>query len=109
LRGIEAVIDKDRSAAVLARIIGADTLLILTDVEAAFEDYGKKSQRAIPRLTVDEANAMIEEGVFGRGSMRPKVSSAVEFVRNGGKRAIITCLECAMQGLAGEKGTTIVA
>jgi carbamate kinase len=108
LKGIEAVIDKDRSAAVLARIIGADTLLILTDVEGAFEDYGKRGQRIIPRLTTAEAKAMIDDGVFAQGSMRPKISSAVEFVEGGGKRAVVTCLECALQGLDGTKGTTIV-
>ncbi|MDD1769484.1 MAG: carbamate kinase [Methanomassiliicoccales archaeon] len=108
LRGVEAVVDKDHSAAILAKMIGADTLLILTDVEGAFSDYGKRGQQLIPRMTVVEAKEMVADGTFAGGSMRPKVESAVQFLEQGGKRAIITCLECALAGLGGKRGTTIV-
>jgi carbamate kinase len=108
LRGIEAVIDKDHSAAVLAKIIGADTLMILTDVEGVYRNYGKRNQRLIEKLTVAEAKALLENGELGAGSMAPKVESAMRFVQQGGKRAIITSLECAIQGLKGKKGTTVV-
>jgi carbamate kinase len=108
LKGIEAVIDKDHSAAVMARIVGADTLMILTDVEGVYVNFRKRSQRLIERLTVKEAKVLMENGDLGTGSMAPKVESAVQFVEQGGSRAIITCLECALQGLRGKKGTTIV-
>jgi carbamate kinase len=108
LRGVEAVVDKDRSAAILAKMIDADTLLILTDVEGAFSDFGKRGQLPIPRMTVEEAEEMLAEGTFAAGSMRPKVEAAVQFLQWGGKKAIITCLECALLGLEGKKGTTIV-
>ncbi len=108
LKGVEAVVDKDHSAAILARMIGANTLLTLTDVEGAFSDYGKRGERLIPRMTVEEARTMLSEGMFASGSMRPKVESAIRFLENGGERAVITCLECALSGLEGERGTTIV-
>jgi carbamate kinase len=59
-------------------------------------------------LTIEEAREMVADGAFAAGSMRPKVESAVQFLEQGGKRAIITCLECALDGLAGKRGTTIV-
>ncbi len=108
LRGLEAVIDKDHTAATLARIIGADTLLILTDVEGVFSDFGKKNQVLIRSMTTTRAKELIADGGLPAGSMRPKVEAAVQFVEGGGERAIITCLECALLGLEGKSGTIVV-
>ncbi len=110
--GIDAVIDKDLVAAVLARELGAALLLILTDVDAVYADWGTPSKRPVPRLTVDEADAMDRAGAFGEGSMAPKIRGAVDFVRRTGGRAIITSLsrgQEAVRAEAGTVGTTITA
>ncbi|MGD0817980.1 MAG: carbamate kinase [Methanomassiliicoccales archaeon] len=105
--GVEAVVDKDHSAAVLANLIGACSMLILTDVDAVYLDYGDPGQRAIPAMTVSQASKWMFQGQFQEGSMRPKVESAIEFVKNGGKRAVITSMEKVADALAGKAGTTI--
>jgi carbamate kinase len=105
--GVEAVVDKDHTAAVLANLIGACSLLILTDVEAAYLDYGKPAQTEIQAMTVSQAEKWLSHGHFKEGSMGPKVESAVEFIRKGGKRAVITSMEKAVAALAGHAGTTI--
>jgi carbamate kinase len=107
-RGIEAVIDKDLGAAVLAKVVKAEVLLILTDVEKVFLDYGKPNQRPIDRITVPECREFLEEGQFPVGSMGPKIQSAVRFLVSGGNRVIISSLEKAEEALAGRAGTTIV-
>ena len=107
--GVEAVIDKDLCAAVLAKIVEADVLLILTDVEKVFLDYGKPNQRPIDRMTVKECRKFLGEGQFPGGSMGPKIESAVRFLESGGKRVIISSLEMAETALTGKAGTTIVA
>ena len=105
--GVEAVVDKDHSAALLANLIGACSLLILTDVDAVYLDYGRPGQRAIPAMTTAQAKKWLSQGHFHEGSMGPKVESAIEFVKNGGKRAIITSMEKALDAMAGKAGTTI--
>jgi carbamate kinase len=107
LVGVEAVVDKDHSAAVLADLIGACSMLILTDVDAVYLDYGMPNQRAIPTMTISQAEKWMSLGHFKEGSMGPKVESAIEFVRKGGKRAVITSMEKAVAALAGKAGTTI--
>ena len=107
--GVEAVIDKDLGAAVLAKVVKAKVLLILTDVEKVFLDYGKPSQRPVDRMTVQECRNFLEEGQFPVGSMGPKIESAVRFLESGGNRVIISSLEMAEEALAGRAGTTIVA
>ncbi|MGA2199895.1 MAG: carbamate kinase [Nitrososphaerales archaeon] len=107
-RGVEAVIDKDLSAAVIASVVRADVMLLLTDVERVFLDYGKSNQRPIDRMTVQECRSYLEQGQFASGSMGPKVESAVMFLESGGKRVVISSLEKAEQALAGRTGTTIV-
>jgi carbamate kinase len=109
LEGIDAVIDKDLAAAVLARDLGAELLIILTDVDAVYLDWGKSTQRALSSLTVDEAEALDREGSFGEGSMGPKVRASIEFVRRTGGRAIITELKRGRDAVRGEAGTTITA
>lgn len=105
--GIDAVVDKDLAAAVLARDLGAALLLILTDVDAVYADWGTPAQRALRTLDVDAAVRMDAEKAFGEGSMAPKVRAAVDFVRHTGGRAIITSLEQGQAAMRGDAGTTI--
>ena len=106
--GIDAVVDKDLAAAVLARDLGATLLLILSDVDAVYADYGTPSQRALRTLTVADAEQLDRNGAFGEGSMAPKVRAAVDFVRGTGGRAIITELSRGLEAVSGEAGTTII-
>lgn len=107
LRGVDAVIDKDRAGSVLAKEVGADIFLVLTDVEYVKLDYGKPDERAVHHMTPDEAKRYSEEGHFLPGSMGPKIEACIEFVESGGDRAIITSLTRAVDALSGESGTTI--
>jgi carbamate kinase len=109
LRGVDAVVDKDRTAARLARLVGADLLLILTEVEVVQQGYGTPDARALPRLTAAEARALLDTGEFPEGSMGPKVEAACDFVANGGPRAVITSLERAADAVRGGAGTEVVA
>jgi carbamate kinase len=93
LRGVEAVIDKDLTAAVLARDLEADTLVIATDVPNVMVDFGTASQRPLGRVTVAELRKHAADGQFTRGSMGPKVDAVLRFVEGGGSRAVITSLE----------------
>ena len=106
-RGIEAVIDKDRAAALLAAELHADVFMILTNVPEVAIDFGKPAQRAVPRLTVTEAEKYMTEGQFPPGSMGPKIESAIEFVRSTGKTVLITDVEHVRDAIAGNGGTTI--
>ena len=108
LEGVEAVIDKDLAAERLGTLLGADTLLILTDVEKVALNYGKKNQEWISMMSVKEARKYMEEGQFAPGSMRPKIRAAVRFIANGGKRVIIATPEKAYLALKGKAGTEIV-
>jgi carbamate kinase len=91
-RGVEAVIDKDLTAAVLARAVGADVLVIATDVAAVALRFGTPSEQALGRLTVGQARAYAAAGEFAGGSMGPKVEAACRFVDSGGRYAVITSL-----------------
>ncbi|NOX65588.1 MAG: carbamate kinase [Chlorobi bacterium] len=90
LEAIEAVIDKDRASSLLAREIKADALFIVTDVPKVYINFHKKGQKALDVITISEARKYLEEGQFGDGSMRPKILAAVNFIKNGGKEAVIT-------------------
>lgn len=107
--GIDAVVDKDLAAAVLARDLGAALLLILTDVDAVYADWGTPQQRPLRQLTIADAERMDAEKAFGEGSMAPKIRAAVDFVRRTGGRAIITSLARGQAAVRGEAGTTITA
>lgn len=107
--GLDAVVDKDLAAAVLARDLGAELLLILTDVDAVYADWGTPQQRALKTLAVDDAVRMDREGAFGEGSMAPKVRAAVDFVQRTQGRTIITALNRGREAVRGEAGTTITA
>lgn len=109
LEGVDAVVDKDRAAAILGRDLGAEVLLILTDVECVYAGFGTPEQRPIRRMSVSEADRLLASGELGTGSMAPKVEAAIRFVREGGSRAIIGALEQGVEAVAGEAGTEIVA
>lgn len=106
LRGVEAVVDKDRTAALLATAVGADLLLVLTEVDRVQVGYGTPSARALLTLPVAEAKALLAAGEFPEGSMGPKVEACVTFVEAGG-RAAIGALAQAVDVLAGRAGTEI--
>ena len=105
--GVDAVVDKDLAAAVLARDLDARLLIILTDVDAVYVDYGKPTQQRLARLTPDEAERLDQAGAFGEGSMGPKVRAAVDFARRTGGRAVITELSRGRDAVRGDAGTTI--
>ncbi len=109
IKGVEAVIDKDLAGERLAEVLGVDIFMILTDVEKAKLNYGKPDERDIDRMTVYEAKKYFEEGHFLPGSMGPKVKACIRFIEEaGGKAAIITHLEKALDALEGKTGTWIV-
>ena len=101
--GVEAVIDKDRTSALLARGLNADALLMLTDVEAVFADWGGPDQAVIQTISPDELDAM----TFAAGSMGPKITAACDFVRAGGTLAGIGRLQDARAILEGRTGTRV--
>ncbi len=108
LHGVEAVIDKDLGAALLARCVAADRLLIATDVDAAILRYGKPDAEPIAEVTVDTMRKYAEEGHFARGSMGPKVEAICRFVEASGKPGVITSLTNIVPGVRGETGTIVV-
>lgn len=108
LKGVDAVIDKDRSSAKLALDLKADMLVILTAVDNVYINYNKVNQEKLSTLTLDEANRYIKEGQFAKGSMLPKVEACIDFVKHSNNAtALITSLEKAAQALKGEVGTII--
>ncbi len=108
LRGVEAVIDKDRASAVLGGELDADVLLVLTDVDHAYLDFGTPDQRAVEEVTTAEMADYVAAGEFADGSMKPKVEASIDFVEGGGDRAIITSAERIDEALAGETGTQVI-
>ena len=106
LRGVEAVLDKDLTAALLAHTVGADVLLIATDVEAAAIGYGTDRQEWLGAVGADRLQALLDAGEFAGGSMGPKVQAALQFARDGG-RSVITSLERLREGVEGSVGTRV--
>jgi len=107
--GVEAVIDKDRTSALLGRELGCESFIVLTGVEKVAIDFGKTSQRDIDRMTVSEAKQHLADGQFPPGSMGPKIEAAIQYVENGGNEAIITTAEALLGGDLDQIGTHIVA
>lgn len=108
LEGVAAVIDKDYAAELLAEEVGADVLMILTEVEKVAVNFNKPDQRDLDTLNLEDAVKYIEEGQFAPGSMLPKVQAAMKFVRAyPNKKAIITSLDKAIDALEGKTGTVI--
>jgi len=108
LSGIEAVIDKDKASALMARRIQADLLMISTAVEKVSLNFGTPEQKDLDKITLSEAKKFMKEGHFKPGSMLPKMQAVVEFLENGGKQAMITVPEKIEATLAGQAGTRIV-
>jgi carbamate kinase len=106
--GVEAVIDKDLTASLLARRLRADVLVILTEAEGAAINYGRPGQRTLERVTPEIMRGFQAAGHFAEGSMGPKVEAALRFLDAGGSRAVIAGLERAEAAIAGEAGTQIV-
>ena len=109
LRGVEAVIDKDLAAALLARAVDAEVLVIATDVEHVILGYGTADERPLGRVTAAEMRTIAQEQKFAGGSMGPKVEAAVRFVEYGGTRSVITSLEMIEEAVHGRAGTVIEA
>ena len=108
LKGAAAVIDKDFAAECLAEQLDADRLLILTAVEKVAIHFGKEDQKDLSEMSCEEAEQYLADGEFAPGSMQPKIEAAVRFARSGrGRKALITRLERAAEGIAGKTGTVI--
>ena len=107
IHGVEAVIDKDLTAALLARTLDADVLVIATDVDHAALDWGTPQQRDLGRVTLGDMNAYAVDGQFASGSMGPKVEAATRFVEGGGPRSVITSLTHITDAVEGSYGTVI--
>lgn len=105
--GIEAVIDKDLSSALMANVLGINTMMILTAVDHVYIDFGKPTQRTLDHMSLTEMESLQRDGEFADGSMGPKVDAALQFLRGGGKRAIIAHLDDAEAAMAGTTGTQI--
>jgi carbamate kinase len=108
LKGIEAVIDKDLLSGVLAKMIKADYLMLLTGVEKVSINYKQANQKELDEIDVTEAEKYLDQGHFPKGSMAPKICAALEFVKNGGGKAFITSLDKLCEALEGKTGTSIV-
>ena len=106
--GIEAVIDKDLTSAMMARALGIDTIMILTGIDRVAIDFGTPSQRSLECATLTEIKAHRDDGQFPPGSMGPKIDAAIDFIERGGKRVVIGPLERAADALDGRTGTHIV-
>ena len=109
LCGVEAVIDKDLTSQLLATELGAERLVLLTDVECAYENFGSANQRPIQEVTPGELRRHLESDEFGAGSMQPKVDACLRFIEQGGELAAITAPDLLEDALAGNAGTRLIA
>jgi len=107
LMGVEAVIDKDFGSSLLARNLGADTFIISTAVDAVYLNFGQEDQKPLRRITLQEIKRYMGEGHFKPGSMKPKIEAIIQFLEDGGEKAIITSPENLLRAIRGEAGTTI--
>ncbi len=106
-RGIEAVIDKDLASSLLARHLDAQRLIIITDVDAVYVDYGKPAQKPLRLVSLEEIKSYHADGQFPAGSMGSKIQAAIEFLEYGGESAIISQPRDLLAAVRGETGTTI--
>jgi carbamate kinase len=107
LHGVDAVIDKDLASACLAKSIKADVLLILTDIDYAYLDFKKPTQKKLTKIKIGKIKKYMKNGHFPAGSMGPKIEAAINFLESGGRMAIITSPENAEKALSGKAGTVI--
>lgn len=105
--GVEVVIDKDRTSSLLASMICADILLIATNIDYVYLNYGSKNERKLKSVKLKDIKAYLKDGHFPPGSMGPKVESAIDFLESGGKIAIITSIKNINSAIEGKKGTLI--
>lgn len=105
--GVDAVIDKDRAAAILARDVSAHDLLILTTVDKVSLYYGKPNRQDLDRMSITQAKEYLAAGHFPPGSMGPKIEAAIGFLESGGERALISSVERVIDAVHGETGTWI--
>jgi len=108
LKGVPAVIDKDFAAEKIGSFIGAELLLLITPVDRVAINFGTPEQKSISKMTLEEAERYFSEGHFAPGSMGPKIEASIQFLRSGGKKAIITSLDCIESAIKGEAGTEII-
>lgn len=108
LQGVNAVVDKDLTASLLATEWGAQVLIIPTTVDNVFLDYGSPAARPLTQISVEEAKKYIAQGQFEKGSMLPKIEAAVNFLSRGGERVVITSPENLMRAMEDGSGTQIV-
>jgi carbamate kinase len=107
IQGLEAVIDKDYTSCLLAKTLKLENLIICTEVDNVYLNFGTPEQQALNRITLNEAMLYAEEGHFSAGSMGPKVSALIDYLQHGGKRAFITSIPKVTDALAGQAGTEI--
>ncbi len=105
--GVEAVIDKDLSSAHMANVLGIETLMILTAVDKVYTNFGQASQKALTNVNLEEVSTLFDNGEFTDGSMGPKIEACINFLRGGGKRAVIAHLDDAEAAINGHAGTQI--
>jgi carbamate kinase len=108
LHGVEAVIDKDLASSLLGRLLGVETLVIVTGVERVAVHFGKPDQRDLSAASASELERLLGEGHFPPGSMAPKIQASIEFVRGGGSSVVITSPEKVREALEGRAGTKIL-
>ena len=109
LTGVDAVIDKDRASDLLGRLIGAEVLVIITQIDKVYAGFGTPEAEALDVLPVSRAQQMLDEGQFPAGSMGPKIESAISFLAGGGQEVIITSPERLLDAVDGKAGTRIIA
>jgi len=107
-QGVDAVIDKDLASAKLAEEVGVDIFLMATDVEEAALRYSKPNQKFLRTLTLEQAARYLKEGHFPPGSMGPKIEAAMQFIKRGGKRAVITSIQSIEEAVARKAGTEVI-
>ena len=108
LKGLDAVIDKDFTAAKLGRVIRAQELWIITDIDYVYLRFKKEDQKAISQMTTQEAEQYLQKGEFKKGSMRPKIKAALYFLKHYGEKVIITSIPAIKKSIDGKAGTTII-
>jgi len=107
--GVEAVIDKDYAASLIAREVKVDLFIILTGIERVFLNFGTPEQKPIERMTIGQAHEYLAQGQFPRGSMGPKIEAAIEYITAGGKEVLITSASHLKAALINRSGTRITA
>ncbi len=107
-KGVEAVIDKDHTSAILARQLAADVFAIATDVDRVSLDFGTPTQRPLDHLTISQCRQYLDEGQFPPGSMGPKITAAIKYLELGGKAVLITDHAHLLQAIEGKAGTRIL-